>query len=244
MRRITHRNMKFVRRNDSKTGIPELPPELMPNRGDLKGGSRSRSILDRVDHSGSSEKKYNHDQNRNDRPGQLNLCAPIHLGRLAPSIRDWVAEFHHDIRQQAGHNEEYHPGDGEDEKGQTKNGLRGCRVRFKYVGNRVVAWRIRGTQPGSQKNPGQEDKYSHGPAGDCPPFCAARRPEHSPHSLPCADTFSFLAGQTSFPRVPASNGEMARLKSGASRAPIVASARRPRICHECIYFRRRSGPAA
>jgi hypothetical protein len=142
------------------------------------------------------------------------------LGGLALSIRLSVSEFHDDIRQQAGYNEEYRPGDKEDEKRQTKNGVRRCRVRFKYVGNGVIARRIRGTQPGSEKNSGQEDKYSRDSAGDCSPVRAARRFEHSPQSLPCTDTYSFLAGQTSFPHVPAGNREMACLTSGASRAPI------------------------
>src|SRR5437899_11642121 len=99
MSRAANRNVKFVGRHDAERRISEFPPELVTGRGDLHGCRGLWSILDGMNNTGGSQKQNDYDQNRNDGPGQFNLCAPVYLGRLALSTRRFVAEFHDRISQ-------------------------------------------------------------------------------------------------------------------------------------------------
>src|SRR5712671_7728717 len=100
MSRVADRNVQFVSRYDAERRISELPPELMPYRGDLECCRRFRSILDRVNHASASQKQNDNDQNRNDGPGKLDLGAAIYLGRLALIIRRAPAELYNGVGQQ------------------------------------------------------------------------------------------------------------------------------------------------
>src|SRR5712691_13185074 len=80
---IAHGNMEFIRGDDAELGIAKFPPKLMADCGYLHRLSRLGRVLDCVNHSRRREKKHNNDQNRNDGPGEFNLCASIHLRRLA-----------------------------------------------------------------------------------------------------------------------------------------------------------------
>ena len=83
---IAHRDVQLVRRDDPQLRVAKLPPVLMSDGGDLDGASGFGSILNGVDHSRRGQEQHNNNQNGNDRPGQLNLRAPVDLGRLAAGI--------------------------------------------------------------------------------------------------------------------------------------------------------------
>src|SRR6267142_2965161 len=96
---VTHGDMEFVRGDDPETGIPEFPPELMPDCGHLHPARGLRRILNRMNHTRRRKEQYNHDQNRNDRPCELDLRASVHLRRLAFGVCHTVSEFHDGIAQ-------------------------------------------------------------------------------------------------------------------------------------------------
>src|SRR5580692_5951205 len=96
---IAHRDVQFVSCDDSQPRVSKLPPVLMPNRGDLYSARRFWSILNRVDHSRSGQEQDDDNQNWNDRPGQLNLRAPIHLSGLAAGIHCSPTELNDAIEQ-------------------------------------------------------------------------------------------------------------------------------------------------
>src|SRR5258707_153565 len=83
---ITHWDVQFVGCDDPELRIAKLPPVLMSNRGDLYSSRRFRSILNRVDHSGGGQIQDDHNENRDNRPRQLNLRASIYLSRLTVRI--------------------------------------------------------------------------------------------------------------------------------------------------------------
>src|SRR5712675_3630754 len=96
---VAQRDVQFVGCNDSQLRISELPPVLMSNRGDLYSARRFWSILNRVDHSRRGQEQDNNNQNWNDRPGQLNLRASVHLSGLAAGILCSPTELNDGIEQ-------------------------------------------------------------------------------------------------------------------------------------------------
>jgi hypothetical protein len=58
----------------------------MSNHGDIHSARRFWSILNRVDYSRGGQEQDDDNQNRNDRPSQLNLRASVDLSRLAAGI--------------------------------------------------------------------------------------------------------------------------------------------------------------
>src|SRR5271154_3061604 len=99
MPRIAHRYVQFVGGNDPQLRVSKLPPVLMSNNGDVYSVRRFWSILNRVDHSRGGQEQYNDNQNWNDRPGQLNLRASVHLSRLAAGILCSPTELNDGIGQ-------------------------------------------------------------------------------------------------------------------------------------------------
>ena len=77
-----------------------------------------------VDHAGRRQEQGDHDQDRHDRPGQLDLRAPVHLRRLAIGAASPGAELHDRVSQEGRDDDEDHPGDGEHEHGQVEDRLR------------------------------------------------------------------------------------------------------------------------
>jgi len=59
--------------------IPEFPPELVADRGNFDGASRLGSIFNEVDNARGSKKRHHHDQDRNQRPGRLDLIAAMNF---------------------------------------------------------------------------------------------------------------------------------------------------------------------
>src|SRR6266566_7235753 len=96
---IAHRDVQFVSCDDPQSRISKLPPVLMSNRGVLYSARRFWSILNRVDYSRSGQEQDDDNQNWNDRPGQLNLRAPIYLSRLPSGIRRSPTELNDGIDQ-------------------------------------------------------------------------------------------------------------------------------------------------
>jgi len=90
---IADGNMQLVRCNDAERRVSKLPPELVTDDGDFQSRGGFRSVLDRVNYSGGSQKQDDYDQNRNDGPGQLDLRTPVYLGRLALRIAAVLRNF-------------------------------------------------------------------------------------------------------------------------------------------------------
>ena len=122
---IAHRNVQFVSRDDAQSRIAVLPPELVANRGDLHGRRGFPGILDRMNHACRREKQDKHNQDGNDGPSQLNLRAPVHLGRFASGCQRLVTELDDGLDQQGDDDEEDQTGDSKDEIGMITDGLRG-----------------------------------------------------------------------------------------------------------------------
>ena len=59
---ITDGNVQFVCCDDAQRRVAKLPPELVSDGGDFHRRGGSWSVLDRVNHSGSSEKQNDDDQ--------------------------------------------------------------------------------------------------------------------------------------------------------------------------------------
>ena len=151
---IAHRYVQLVGSDDAELGIAELPPELVPDHCYVQGGRRLGSILDGVDHPGRGQKQYDHDQDRNDRPGQFDLRAAIHLGRLAVAIGRAGAELYDGIRQQGKDDDKNQAGDGEDEVRKVLDRIRRSGLRLEDAGHRVVRGRIRGARRHKKKHAG------------------------------------------------------------------------------------------
>src|SRR5262245_26905158 len=98
----------------------------MSNGGDLDSCRRLWSILDRVDHSCCSQKQHDHDQDRNDRPGQLNLSTAVHLSRLTVDICCRTTELDDGIHKQSKDDHEYDCRYGKYKHRQMKNRLGWC----------------------------------------------------------------------------------------------------------------------
>src|SRR5207249_10661668 len=121
--RLAHRNVQLVCRYDPEPWISKLPPELVPNGGDLYSCGRLWSILDRMDHSCRSQEQNDYDQYWNDRPGQLNLSTTVDLCRLTVGIRPPATELHDRVRKQRKDDDEYDCRDGKNKHRQMKNRL-------------------------------------------------------------------------------------------------------------------------
>src|SRR5580658_2146127 len=96
---VAHRDVQFVGGDDPHLGIAKLPPVLMSNNGDIYRARRFWSILNRMDYSRGGQEQDDDNQNWNDRPGQLNLRAPIHLSGLAAGIHCSPTELNDAIEQ-------------------------------------------------------------------------------------------------------------------------------------------------
>src|SRR5262245_65579079 len=86
MRRIAHRNVQLVRRDDAKRRVPELPPELMTDYGDVESVGGLGRVLNRVNAPSRGEEQHDNDDDRNDSPRKLDLITPVHLRRLAVGV--------------------------------------------------------------------------------------------------------------------------------------------------------------
>ena len=85
--------MEFIRCDHTIFWIPELPPELVTDRGYIKRHVWFRSILDGKDDSSGGEKKHDHDQYRDYGPCQFDLRASVDLSRFGRRIRRACAKL-------------------------------------------------------------------------------------------------------------------------------------------------------
>jgi len=63
-------------------GVAEFPPKLVPDGSDFHSGRGFWSVLNRVNHPRRSQEQHHNDQDRNDGPGQFDLCTTVYLRRL------------------------------------------------------------------------------------------------------------------------------------------------------------------
>ena len=91
--------MQFVGCDDPQLRVTKLPPVLMSNHDHIQSASRLGSILNRMDHARGGQEQDNDNQGWNDRPGQLNLRASVHLSRLAAGIYCSPTELNDGIDQ-------------------------------------------------------------------------------------------------------------------------------------------------
>ena len=91
-RLVTHRDVDLVRGDDPELRIANLPPPLVTDNGDLERVRRLRASLDPPDVPRGDQEQDDDDQERHDRPRQLDLGAAIHLRRLDLRVRRAPAE--------------------------------------------------------------------------------------------------------------------------------------------------------
>ena len=101
--------------------ITILPPVLVSDDGDLEGVGRFRSVLNSVDYSRRGQKQHDYDQDGNDRPRQLNLCAPVELSRLATRIPSSPPKLNDPLNQQGEHDDKDESGDNKHKFRQVKD---------------------------------------------------------------------------------------------------------------------------
>src|SRR3989441_4969277 len=80
--RVTHGDVDLVRGDDPELRIADLPPPLVADDSDLERVRRLVAAFDPIDVPGGDQKQDDDDQERHDRPRQLDLRAAIHLRRL------------------------------------------------------------------------------------------------------------------------------------------------------------------
>jgi len=97
---IAHRNMQLVCCDDPKLWIAKFPPVLMSNRDHIQSAGRFGRILHRVDYPRGGQEQNNYDEDRNDRPGQLNLHAAIYLSRFTASVHSTTTKLDDGVEQQ------------------------------------------------------------------------------------------------------------------------------------------------
>src|SRR5262249_55087022 len=86
VRGIAHGDVQLVRGDDPEAGVAELPPELMTDDGDVERAGWPARVLHGVDHARGGQEQHEHDQARNDGPGELDLRAAVDLGRFTIRI--------------------------------------------------------------------------------------------------------------------------------------------------------------
>jgi len=147
----------------------------MANGRNIDGRRGFWRILDAVNHPGRGKEQDNHDQYGDNRPGQLDLITPVHLGRFAIVVGRPFAKFHDREGQQAEDDEEYQSRNDEDEARQLIDGIRWCRVWLEDVGNRIRRRALRAAQSRGKEYADQKDNRARGPAGDYQPIRAHLR---------------------------------------------------------------------
>ena len=101
-----HRDMDLVGRDDSLLRVANLPPPLVADEPYLDGVFRHRGILDFSDRAARHENENERDQDRNDRPCELDMRAAVNLRRLLKLVvLPAVPEFPHDIDE---HRRDHH----------------------------------------------------------------------------------------------------------------------------------------
>src|ERR1700691_3076748 len=123
--------MKFVCSNNPVLRILELPPELVPDHGDVEGCRGLWCVLNGEDDPGSCEEENNHNQNRNDCPRQFNLSAAVDLSRLATWVGSARPKFKQSNREQSADNQKYSARKCNDKDGKIEYLMRrrGCRSK-------------------------------------------------------------------------------------------------------------------
>ena len=86
---------------------------------------RFRNRLRPEDHARRRKKQHDHNQYGNNRPGKLDLVAPVNLRRLAVRIPGPMAEANQRIHQQAGDDEKDGKRNGKHQHGEIEDGM--CR---------------------------------------------------------------------------------------------------------------------
>src|SRR5215471_4470947 len=152
MRGVTHGDMEFVRSDNAELGVPKFPPKLVPDCCHIYSPCGLRCVLDRMNHLSCRGEQHRNDEDWNHGPGQLNLCAPIHLRWLSFCVGPSPAELHQGVTQQTEDHQKYQSSDTEDEVRQMANPLSWCGMRLKDARDGVVM-RSRHAQPCSEKNP-------------------------------------------------------------------------------------------
>jgi len=116
MCRVAGRDVKLICGDHPKSWITKLPPELMTDGNDFDGFWRFLGLLDAMDYTSSSEKKYEHNEHRNYRPGELYLVAAVDWWRLTAVIIGAPAELNNGICEEREHYYKNHGADGQYEK--------------------------------------------------------------------------------------------------------------------------------
>ncbi len=168
-----HRHVQFVCHDDPVLGVAILPPELVAYNRHVERGRRLRCVLDGEDHTCGGQEHHDDDNDRDDRPGQLDLRRTINLRRLGVTIF-LDPEFPRGIRPQAAdHHQDAHR-NANYEQGQVKLLLGRRRGRRKHVRNR----RRLVLGPGAARHPGrrQNSRAQHGDRPQTPEHTLFPRP--------------------------------------------------------------------
>src|SRR5215468_3690806 len=83
---IAHRHVELVGSDHAELGIANLPPPLVADDGHFHGVRRLRAPLDAPDVAGGDQEEHDDDEERHDRPRQLDPVTAVDLGRLAGAI--------------------------------------------------------------------------------------------------------------------------------------------------------------
>src|SRR5580692_3191791 len=121
VRRITRRHMELVCRDDAKSGITKLPPELMTDRDNVDGLWGLARLLDGMDYTSGGKEQYQHDERRNHRPGKFYLVATVNWWRFTAVVVSTPTELDNGIREEGKDDYKNHSADGEYEERKIEN---------------------------------------------------------------------------------------------------------------------------
>jgi len=113
--RLADGHMKLVGGDDAQLGVAIFPPILMANDHHFEGVRGFGRGLGDEDYAGGSEKKNDDDEDRKNRPGELDLGAAVNLRRLPLGVATAMAVTDEGIEKKAGNDKEDDGTDGEDQ---------------------------------------------------------------------------------------------------------------------------------
>jgi hypothetical protein len=130
------RNVQLVGGDHVVVRVAELPPPLVADDAHVQRVGGRGGVLDRDQRARGDQEEDEDDEQRDDRPGQLDLVAAVDLWRLAVLVARPPAEARHAVGQQPGDDHEDRRADAEQQQRQGVDVVRRRRERVEDARHR------------------------------------------------------------------------------------------------------------
>src|ERR1700730_14332374 len=104
MDRVTYGHMQFICCYHAQIWVTIFPPELMSDCCNRDRVAGRRCFLNNGNYSSCRHEQCDDDEDRDDRPCQFHLMAPVHLGRFPTVVILSLSEPHDGVKQQGENN--------------------------------------------------------------------------------------------------------------------------------------------